>query len=80
VREIPVCNCGRPIRFSNQTQCEDCWNEPQVIGRKADGSPYVTGVLASPRTFQASVFPSSNQFMRRAFAQRIKLREMLRER
>jgi len=74
---IPICRCGRPVKFSNQTRCEDCWNEPRVIGKWANGSPRVTGVLASSRAFVASAFPWADQSIHRPLRQRIKLGQLL---
>jgi hypothetical protein len=76
-RTIPHCRCGRPIKFSNQTQCEDCWNEPPVISRRADGTPSVVGQPASSRSFVASVFPWADQTKHRPFGQLVKLGQML---
>jgi hypothetical protein len=78
--DIPICRCGRPIKFSNQTRCEDCWNEPPVIGRSADGSPRLNGFLASSSNFVGSAFPWVDQTRHRPLRQLLKLEQMLLDR
>jgi len=78
--EIPLCRCGRPVKFSNQTRCEDCWNEPRVVGRRPDGTPRLVAVPASPDSFVESVFPWSDPTRHRPVGQLVKLEQLLLDR
>lgn len=72
----PRCKCGNPIKFANQSKCEDCWNEPEVIGTRADGKPLTCSMLSGSCISHYRRYPRFNENAHRPMAQQLKILQL----